>query len=146
MGANENNAMVYGFEHLRADFLMIHIDDCYAIEPVDLSDGIQFLQENPDVDILRYHWSSRKEAHPIVVPRRDGYMQVDPASKWFYDDSPHVRRANIIEKFGWHKTGTPKDSGPIERDMIRRLRDGKANIVATPYKRFEKDGPVSASR
>jgi hypothetical protein len=73
-------------------------------------------------------------------------MQVDPASKWFYDDSPHVRRANIIEKFGWHRNGLPRDSGDIEHETNVRLRRGKANIVATPFKSFEKDGPVSASR
>lgn len=146
MGANENNAMRLAFKNLEADYLLLHIDDCYATAPTDLSDGIDFLEANPDVDILRYHWSSRKECRPIFHPRSDGYMQVDSASKWFYDDSPHIRRANYAEQFDWHYEGKPSDCGITETKTNQSLRHHRAVICATPFKNFEKDGPVSASR
>ena len=145
MGANENNAMQIAFDELHCDYMMLHIDDCYATEPIDLSEGIAFLEENPDVDILRYHWSPRKECKPIMT-ELGAWQQVDPQSKWFYDDSPHVRRSDYVAKFGRHYKGRPIDCGRTESETNRVLRARGARIVATSHRMFEKDGPVSASR
>ena len=145
MGANENNAMQVAFDELHCDYMMLHIDDCYATEPIDLSEGIAFLEENPSVDILRYHWSPRKECKPIMT-ELGAWQQVDPQSKWFYDDSPHIRRSNYVEKFGLHYKGRPIDCGRTESETNRVLRARGAEIVATSHRMFEKDGPVSASR
>jgi len=134
-GANINNAMRIAFDELKCDYLLLHQDDCYAIRKIDLSQGIAFLEANRDVDILRYHYSPRKECKPL-----------DPSSKWFYDDSPHVRRANYLEKFGPHREGTPADSGPIETQTNVTLRAKGASICTYPSEYFEKHGPVSASR
>jgi len=146
MDANENNAMRIAFDELECDYLLLHIDDCYAIRKVDLSQAVSFLDLNSEVDILRYHYSPRPECKPILYPRNGGVFQIDPASKWFYDDSPHVRRADYVERFGWHKEGTPEDSGPTETATNATLRAKGANICAYPSEYFEKHGPVSASR
>jgi len=146
MGANENNAMRIAFDKLGCDYLLLHIDDCYAIRKVDLSQAVSFMEVNQDVDILRYHYSPRKECIPKMTPRNGGVFQIDPASKWFYDDSPHVRRANYIAKFGEHKEGTPEDSGPTEVATNATLRAKGASICTYPSEYFEKHGPVSASR
>ncbi len=144
MGTNQNNLMRIAVDDLAAEYVLVHIDDCYATELIDLSDDVDFLDANPAIDVLRYHWSGRPGACPTFHERLDGYMQVDPASKWFYDDSPHIRRANHTEKFGEQLTLPPASAGAIERNTNNRLRSRGANIIATPHMRFSKGGPVSA--
>ncbi len=144
MGANQNNVMQIAVHDLAADYVLIHVDDCYAVEPIDLSDDVDFLDQHPEIDILRYHWSGRPGACPTFHERPDGYMQVDPTSKWFYDDSPHIRRANHTDKFDWQLTLPPASAGAIERNTNDRLRARGANIIATPRLRFSKGGVVSA--
>lgn len=147
MGANQNNSMRLAFENYQADYLLSHIDDFHTLVSLDLSEHLDFMEANPEVDVLRFHWSERTGARPMFYERGDGYMQVDPASYRFYDDSPHLRRADFAERFGWHTTGTPADAGITERDTCERLRDASANIVATPEYRFGKGGgEVSACR
>lgn len=147
MGANQNNSMRVAFEELKVDYLLSLIDDSHATEPLDLSNEIDFLDANLEVDILRYHWSGRPGACPTFHERPDGYMQVDPVSNRFYDDSPHLRRANYVDKFGWNITATPARAGYVERVTTRTLRDRGANIIATPRMRFGKGGgEVSACR
>lgn len=145
-GANFNNAMEVAFNTLGCEFFLLHQDDCYAIRKINLSQAVSFLELNQDVDILRYHYSPRKECKPVLTPRNGKVFQVHPSSKWFYDDSPHIRRANYVAKFGKHREGTPADSGPIETETNETLRRKGASICTYPSEYFEKHGPVSASR
>jgi hypothetical protein len=144
MGANTNNSMRIAFDELGADYLLHLIDDSLVINAVDLSDAIDFLDATPEVDILRCHWSGRPGALPTFHERADGYMQVDPESYRFYDDSPHLRRSTFVDKFGWSVEATPERAGYIEREMTRTLRARGANIVAMPRLWFAKGGAVSA--
>ncbi len=147
MGANQNNSMRVAFEELKTDYLLSLIDDSHATEPLDLSDEIDFLDANPEIDILRYHWSDRTGGRPTFHERPDGYMQVDPASYRFYDDSPHIRRWNYVDKFGWNRVATPSQAGIVEMTTTKSLRDRGANIIATPRLRFGKGGgEISACR
>jgi hypothetical protein len=140
MGANANNSMRVAFEELSADYLLHLIDDCRVTGPLDMSDEIDFLDAHPETDILRYHWSGRPGACPTFHDRGDAYMQVDPKSIRFYDDSPHIRRANYVEKFGRDPIAVPERAGWVERVTTRKLRKHGANIIATPSMRFAKGG------
>lgn len=142
MGANQNNAMRVAFDSLSAKYLLLLIDDCHTDKELDVSIEVDMLDRNPEIDILRYHWSDRPGGRPAFHGRGDGYMQVDPTSVRFYDDSPHIRRSNYVEKFGWNTESIPSDAGRVERLTNQSLRDGGASIVATPSLRFGKGGGV----
>lgn len=145
MGSNQNNTMRIAFDVYKADYLLSLIDDFIVPAPLDLSPEIDYLDAHPKVDVLRYHWCTRTNgACPTFHDRGDGYNQVDPASNRFYDDSPHIRRANFVERFGRHIELTPAEAGKVERVTCRTLREQGANIVATKELRFGKGGAVSA--
>jgi hypothetical protein len=146
MGANQNNAMHIAFEMLRVNYLLLLIDDGFPLGPIDLSGHVDFLNANPEIDILRFHWSGRDGACPAFTDRGDGYNQVDPAGLRFYDDSPHIRRCYYVEHFGQHIEKTPAEAGMVEHATCESLKRGGANIVATKEFRFGKGGLVSAVR
>jgi len=145
MGKNHNLAMRRAFDWFGADYLLLHQDDFYAIEKVNLREAVSFMEANRKIDVLTYHCSPRPEFALKTTERSDGFLDVDPESEWFYDDSPHLRRPDFPYRFGWHLDGTPELSGEIEKETIHSLRMHGARIVKVPGKWFEKDGPVSAS-
>ncbi len=148
MGANQNNAMRVAFGELQADYLLLLIDDCTATVDIDLSNEIDVFDADPSIDILRYHWSGRPGARPEVSSRADGYDQIGvTVSRYPYDDSPHLRRSNFVERFGWHVELTPPQAGAVERRTVHSVKKNNASIIATKKVMFSKGGGiVSACR
>jgi hypothetical protein len=125
---------------IQTKYGMIIQDDWYLKEPIDLCEGVDFMEENPDADLLRYCWPGIDRVNVISDNRR--FRKLDIKGSWPYGDDPHIRRFDFRDKFGWYKEGPPH--GISESNMKKVLIEKDAKVFITDEIYFEHCGKVTA--
>lgn len=136
LGENMNHALSL----CESDLTLLIQDDHWLLEPLDLTNGAQFMRDNPGVDLLRYSWPG--EDRVDLIPQPDGWARFG-LDKWPYGDDPCLRRGNFAEKFSPYLEAVPH--GVSEGDMLRRLRQANAHIRAADRIYFGHAGGVPAA-
>lgn len=124
---------------IETNYGMIIQDDWFLEEPFDLSPGIEFMEENKNVDILRYSW-------PVGMTEPNGefngYRTLASKGPWPYGDDPHLRRKTFFQRFGPYNMD--KRHGASESDMVFRFGARNAFVCITDKCYFGHCGEVSA--
>ena len=115
-------------------------DDFYLLEPLDLSDGAEYMTEHVEVDLMRYSWPG--DDRVTLTLEGDGTRRFALDGGWPYGDDPHMQRQDFTARWGHYLEGVKH--GDSEGDMIRRLINGNANIAAADKSYFGHAGSVSA--
>lgn len=136
LGAAMNDA----FRLSAADYVMLLQDDWLLLEPLDLSDGIDFMEAHLEADTFRYSWPGMERV--TVIGEVDGYRRLDPRGSWPYGDDPHIRRQTFHEKFGWHVEGPPHGAG--ESCMLVEFGRRNAQVFLADKIYFGHCGSVAA--
>ena len=83
--------------------------DPTAIFPAHFVDALDFMREDPALDIVRFY---AYFSYPNLKPFKKGFSEM-VFSYWdfshlkfyYYSDHPHLRRSNFLEKFGKYPEG-----------------------------------------
>ena len=121
-------------------YTIIIQDDWYLHEECDLSPGISFMEENPEIDIIRYSWPG--DTMVTYAGEYKGWKKLDPLGMWPYGDDPHIRRDTFISRFG--KYIEYGHHGASEGDMVYRFGAKNAFVLVAPKCYFGHCGAVSA--
>ncbi len=135
VGANINAALRMG----DADLILLVQDDFDLLYPLDLSDGANFLNATPSVDLLRYSWKAGRQS---LYDHPDGWRRVHLAGPWPYGDNPFLCRRDFLAKWGPYREGG--EHGISEIEMCQRMIDGDAEIAAADRIYFEQAAGVSS--
>ena len=92
LGAMMNDAM----KASKTKYTMIVQDDWFLHEPCDLSPGINLMESEPNVDIIRYSWPGD---NVTIDGTFQGWRKLDPNGLWPYGDDPHIRRDTFATRF-----------------------------------------------
>lgn len=140
LGANMNAALRMG----DAPWELLVQDDFALIEPLDISEGIAFLDSHPGFAAVRYHYGLNTTKFTGDV---DGFRVVDINGPWPFSDSCQLRRRTFASAYGEYAESTEKRPvvhGGSESDMCSRLRASGANIAASPRPMFKHIGKTRA--
>lgn len=84
-----------------------------SVFPERLSDALSFMQNDPDLDYIRFYAYSR---FPYLLPFKNGFslMYIKPFAPNYrkiynYSDHPHLRRTSFFSKFGRYAEGLKGD-------------------------------------
>jgi glycosyltransferase involved in cell wall biosynthesis len=111
----------------------LYVQEDFIPEPIfpeNLEKSIGFLNEMPDLDMVRYY---AYFAYPYMRPFRDGYSLM--IFKWwypgytkffYYSDHPHLRRSNFLQRFGRYKEGIKGDKTEFKMALSFLKMNGKA--------------------
>ena len=134
LGANMNAALRLG----GAPHVFLVQDDFELLRPCDLSLGVELLDAEPTVDLIRYGWP------PMTSFAGDmrGWPLVDIRGDWPYGDEPQLRRRTFALKWGWFTEGGRHASS--ESNLLWQLVRGNARIVVADLMYFGNCGAVSA--
>jgi hypothetical protein len=122
IGANHN----FLLSKLTAAYTMFIEDDFVLERPLDLSDDIKFLEENPDFVMVRY-FIGQPSSVDIIGELGSGLVEVGKLSSYPYSNTPHLRHRErfatlgpFAENVGW---------GCQEHAMGDNLRDSPLRIA-----------------
>ena len=138
LGANMNATL----RLCNAPAIWTQQDDWLLLRPVDASDGIDFILNHREFDLLRYSYPDVDRMRPRFHPAPDGFREVDRNSTWFYGDDPHIRRADFMDVRGWYLEGGVHASA--SQDLMRRLKQQRARIAVTDQCYFQHFGQTSS--
>lgn len=111
----------------------LYVQEDFIPEPIfpdNLYKSIGFMEEMPDLDMVRYY---AYFPYPHLRPFRDGYSLM--VFKWwylgykkffYYSDHPHLRRSNFLERFGRYKEGVKGDITEFKMGLSVLKMNGKA--------------------
>lgn len=133
-------AMNAAFRLADADYVMLLQDDFLLTEPLDLSDGVDWMNSHPEADTFRYSWPGMDRV--TVIDQVDGYRRLDPNGSWPYGDDPHLRRRSFHQRFGWHVEGPPHGAG--ESCMLVEFGRRNAQVFLADRIYFGHAGAVPA--
>ncbi len=136
LGAAMNAAM----DLVTGDYAILHQDDWLLQQPLDLSDGVDFLELHPDADIIRYSWPGMDRV--TVCGQVDGWRKLDPRGSWPYGDDPHLRRRSFPVKFGRYLEGPPH--GNSEGNMLFAMQRKNAQIFLADQLYYGHAGAVAS--
>jgi len=108
-------------------YILLVQDDAVAESAVDISDGVDLMEDRPDIDAIRYGWSMHPRLTISTKPFQPGWEQIVLGGRWPFSDNVHLRRASFVEKFGAYTETT--SHGQSERDMIGKVRANNALIL-----------------
>jgi len=138
LGANMNAAL----KLCTAPVIWTQQDDWKMLHPLDVSPGIDWIQEHREFAILRYSWPDVPRMCPRFVAAPGGFREILPKSTWFYGDDPHIRRADFQHRWGWYLEGGAHASA--SQDLMSRLKRGGARIAASSRCYFQHFGQTSS--
>lgn len=94
------------------------------------SDSVQFLNEEPDLDMVRFYSYLK---YPYLKPYKKGFsrMLIKPwfsnyKKIYYYSDHPHVRRTSFFDKFGRYAEGLKGDKTEYKMCVSFIKNKGKA--------------------
>lgn len=125
---------------IQADYGLLLQDDFWLESPLDLSDGVDWMDAHPEADTLRYSWPGMERV--TVCGELDGLRRLDPHGSWPYGDDPHLRRRNFFERFGRYLEGPPH--GNSEGNMLYAMARAGAQIYLADQIYFGHAGAVPA--
>lgn len=114
-------------------------DDWLLLEPLDIGPGAEYLTSHSDVDLIRYSWPGHMTR---FKGNRDGWQVVDGSYMYSYGDDPQLRRPDFTAKWGEYIEHGPH--GVSEGNMLFRLREAGATILAAPKNYFTTIGGVAS--
>lgn len=133
LGGMMNEAM----RESESEFTMIVQDDWFLEKPFDISEGIDVMKRNPEVDIVRYSYPNVD-----VECEFDGWKKIQAKGMWPYGDDPHIRRKTFTDKFGpYIEFG---EHGISEGDMVYKFMNLNAFVLISDERHFGHCGEVSA--
>jgi len=119
-------AMNFAARQSNSKYTVILQDDFLIKHLVDLSPGIELMEEFPSVDLIRYSWPGHLVSFKEPF---HGWKQINEQGDWPYGDDPHLRRDNFSDKFGYYHEY--ERHGASESYMAHSLQTKKATILAT---------------
>lgn len=138
LGGNMNSAI----QMCTSPWILVVQDDWMLRSPIDLSDGVDFMQRRSDIALIRYEVPVRKTGGTAFCGGDGEFRKVDIAGPWPYGDGPHLRRQDFWTKFGWYKESGKH--GRSEVAMQKLLVKRNANIWATAASHFQNIGDVAS--
>ncbi len=101
-----------------------------ATFPPKLQEALQFMNERPDLDMVRFYAYFK---YPYLTPVKNGFSEMRfsilyPGYKKFYaySDHPHLRRSNFLQKFGRYPEGVNVEVSEYGMMMSFLKNKGKA--------------------
>jgi hypothetical protein len=129
--ADLGSAMNFANRASQTKYTMILQDDFYLERPIDLSEGIRTLEDNPNIDFIRYSYP----AHLVSFKGSfHSWRILDEQKDWPYGDDPHLRRSTFAQKFGHYKE--QERHGASESHMAHSVKVNKATILTTEEPMF----------
>ncbi|RYE35987.1 MAG: glycosyltransferase [Sphingobacteriaceae bacterium] len=94
-----------------------------------LSDALQLMQNNPELDIARFY---AYFSYPDLKPYQNGFSEMI-FSRWtinhlkfyFYSDHPHLRRSSFLQKFGRYSETDSSDLTEYKMAISFIKKNGK---------------------
>ncbi len=122
--------------------------------PPHLADALQLMNENKDLDYIRF-WSFYR--FPTLKPYAKGFSETifnpwnfNHLNFFMYSDNPHLRRSNFLEKFGRYQEGIKGDVSEHNQAIRFIQRKGKGLFYEQYETLFEhknsEDEPSSFDR
>jgi len=140
LGANANAVL----RLCDAPVVWFQQDDWRMLETVDVSDGIDFILDRREFDLVRYSYPDVDNMRPRFLELRGtDFREVDPGSTWFYGDDPHLRRnPEFMEKWGFYLEGGRHASASSA--LMSKMKRGRARIAAANRCYFRHFGQTSS--
>ncbi len=120
-----------------APLIFMQQDDWLIRDPLDLSPGADLMLSHDAVDITRYCYGQGPNP-PEFTDNPDGWRRFLLASPWPYGMDPHMIRRTFCET--WGPFYDEANSVACEGDMLWRLVNGKATVVAADHSYFHHRG------
>ena len=125
IGSNHN----FVLSKCSADYVLFVEDDFHMERPLDLSDDIDFLEDNPDFVMVRY-FVGQESSVDIINDFGNGLLEIGKLSNYPYSNTPHLRHrerfatlGQFAENVGWgcqeHAMGDKLRESPL-RIAVRR--------------------------
>jgi glycosyltransferase involved in cell wall biosynthesis len=112
--------------------LVLYVQEDFVPKPAfpeRLMDGIQFMKEMPELDMVRFYAYFK---YPYLKPFKKGFSEMlfkpwypSYLKFYYYSDHPHLRRTSFFEKFGRFAEGVNVEVGEYRMMMSFLKNKGK---------------------